>query len=346
MVTLLNHLDRERFELHLAVVTKEGPYLAEVPEDVTLHDLACDRVRAAWRPILGLVWRVRPDTILSTMGHLNIALIALRPFMPGKIRLLVREASIVTESLKGQVRLWRFLYKTFYQRADLVICQSVAMMEDLQQNFSIDPAKMVQIYNPVDMDRIRHKADETANPFDDSIGPNLVAIGRLSQVKGFDRLIESFPLLLQTKPHAQLWFLGQGEIEQELKQLRDRLGLQEQIHFVGFQKNPYAWMRNADLFVLSSYFEGLPNVLLEAIALECPVLAVEHPGGTREIMKLTEQQDRLLPRLEWKDEWFVRPRGQAMELLRKRFGLQTIIRQYSDLLLDGNQTLSGRVEQG
>jgi glycosyltransferase involved in cell wall biosynthesis len=219
-----------------------------------------------------------------------------------------------------------------YKRADLIVCQSKAMLEDLRDRFSVPASKMIQIYNPVDIGAIRDKADDADNPFRGENGTNLIAIGRLSPEKGFDRLIEAFPKLLAIRPEARLWLIGTGAGEAQLVELRDRLGLQERVFFAGFQDNPFAWLKHADLFVLSSHYEGLPNALLEAIALGCPVLTLEHPGGTEEIMRLTLQRDRMIPQFVWKEEWFAKPDERASERLQSKFGLQSVIGQYSDIL--------------
>lgn len=332
MLTVLKHLDRTRFELHLALVSMEGPYVKDIPPDVAVHDLRSKRVRSAWKPVMKLVWDVKPDTILSTIGHLNMALIALKPFFPGNVRLLVRESSIVTHNIGRRAFVWKTLYRLLYPRADNVICQSEAMADDLRDNFAIPAAKMVRIYNPVDVAAIRQKAETADNPFRGEPGPHLVAVGRLSPEKGFERLIAALPPLLAIKPDAKLWLVGTGAAEAQLRELCDRLGLRERVVFAGFQDNPFAWIKHADLFVLSSYYEGLPNALLEAIALGCPVLTLEHPGGTGEIMRLTRQPERMLARLDWREEWFSRPDRQAGELLSGTFGLQAVVRQYADIL--------------
>jgi glycosyltransferase involved in cell wall biosynthesis len=206
----------------------------------------------------------------------------------------------------------------------------------LMEGFHISAENIVCIYNPVDVERINNIANMGENPFaDKGVGPHIVTAGRLYNQKGFDRLMRAFPALLKLRSGAQLWILGQGPRESEYKGLRVSLGLADCVHFVGFQKNPYKWFKHADLFVLSSRYEGLPNALLEAIACGCPVLAIDHPGGTREILALLGQLSRLTPRLDWDSRFFVRPSKVVVSRLVEHFGVKTIVGHYSELLEGG-----------
>lgn len=333
IVTLLNHFDRRKFELHLALVEKEGAYLKNVPFDVPVYDLAAGRVRNAFKPLLKLIKQLKPDTIFSTQGHMNLALIFLKPFLPKEIKLIVREASIVSECLKQSKfpKLWKICYKFFYKKADLIVCQSKHMKSDLKKNFNVPELKMVHIYNPVDIKAIKERASIGSNPFSNThSSPNIVAIGRLAYEKGFDRLIDSVPKLLKMKPNAKIWILGEGQLEAQLRQQRDRLGLHKYIEFVGFQENPYTWLKYSDLFVLSSYYEGLSNVLLEAIACDCPVIALDHLGGTGEILEILGQKKRLLMELNYEEKFF---EGMVVEdRLISNFGLDVVVSKYEKVL--------------
>ncbi|MGI6685145.1 MAG: glycosyltransferase [Bacillota bacterium] len=334
IVTLLKNLDRSNFQPHLALIRKEGPYLLDLPDDVPVYDLGCRKIRWVFLPLLLLIWRLRPATVFSTIGHLNIALIILKPLIPRGIFLVIREAMTLSEDIKqySHHNFWLRVYRFFYKKADLIICQSYHTLHDLATNFGVPVKKMKVIYNPVDIKAMITKADER-NPFANTAGsPNLLAVGRLCYQKGFDRLIESMPDLLKIKPGAKLWILGTGPDEEKLKQLAVRLGLEKNICFAGFQKNPYPWFGYADLFILSSYYEGLPNVLLEAIACGCPVLVVDHPGGTREIMELTGQLHRLIPSLYWKDDWFMRNKNELEDRVERNFSVSLIVKQYNQYL--------------
>jgi glycosyltransferase involved in cell wall biosynthesis len=335
MVTLLKHLNRQKFDIYLALVAKNGAYLSEVPTDVIVYDLGAGRVRHAFKPLLQLIHKLKPDTVFSTLGHMNLALILLKAFMPSKTRLIVREACIVSEFIRDSKynKVWTLLYKYLYKRSDKIICQSKYMMNDLIENFNIPKKKILQIYNPVDIIGLNKRASSGDNPFgQDSNYINIIAIGRLSQEKGYDRLINSVPQLLKLKPNSKVWILGEGPLEEQLIKLRDSLGLYDHVKFVGFQENPYLWLKHADLFVLSSYYEGLPNVLLEAIACGCPVITVDHPGGTREIMMLTQQNDKCVKKLEWLPNYYIK-NEKAFELLHENFSLDVIVEKYEEILL-------------
>lgn len=283
--TLLTHLDRTRFELHLGVLEGQGTYMKDVPTDVGIHRLNISRVRYALPGIVRLVWRIRPHAVLSTLGHLNLALLLVRPFMPRGTKLLVREAAVATAFLQVETRrprLWTWLYRRLYRRADAVICLSDSMAEDLAQNFRVPREALVRIYNPVEIERIRRLADNGGNPYAGP-GPHFVAAGRLTRQKGFDVLLQALPAVLECFPEARLTVVGDGPLKEELGNQARTLGIMENVDFLGFQENPWRYLKHADLVLLPSRYEGTSNILLEALALGKRVIAADCPGGTREI---------------------------------------------------------------
>ena len=286
MVTLSRHLNRERFETHMAVANAEGPLLSDVPPDVVLHDLKASRVRFCIPSLLRLIWRLCPAAILSTSVHVNVPLLAIRPLFPRGTKIFVRENSTPSAEADamGSLRRKKLLYHWFYGRANAVICQSEVMLDDLNEQFELPREKMVRIYNPVDCERIRSLAADRPNPFTRP-GPHLVASGRLEHAKGFDILLDAMVEVRRSIPLVQLSILGSGGLDQDLRNQCARLRLNATISFVGFRSNPFPYYSNADLFVLSSRYEGLPNAMLEAMALNTPVVATDCPGGVREIVK-------------------------------------------------------------
>ena len=292
VVNLLRNIDRNRFDLTLAILnTHTSVFLEDLPEDVNFIVIGSSRVRYAVVKIFKLIKELKPDIVFSTLGHLNLLLAILRPLFSKKIRFIGREDSILSISLTdySSPRLWRFGYRIFYHNFDQIICQSKFMRDDLLTNFGIPDKKMKVINNPVDVARIRKMASEPVEP-DGSIASsassekaiNLISVGRLVPTKGYDLIIEALSLCEKGRFHLKI--LGRGPEEDKLKSLAKSLGVADQVSFLGFKKNPYAYIAKADAYILSSRHEGFPNVVLEALACSTPVLATPAPGGTREIL--------------------------------------------------------------
>lgn len=285
VLTLLKHLDRSRIQPTLAVVdTRAAAFLANVPEDIEFIDLGCTRVRYALPRIVRLIRHRRPDVVLSTLGHLNVALAAIRPLLPDTTRYVARETIVVSQGLSESPRAkwWAAAYRRFYRCLDHVVCQSEDMRDDLVRNFGIDDGRATVIHNPVDVVAVRAAAAIRSGEPARSTGLQLVAAGRLVPQKGFDLLIEA--LAACGRPEIELTLLGEGPQREALQRQAASLGLATRVHFLGFQANPYPFFASADAFVLSSRYEGLPNVVLEALACGTPVVALPAPGGIREIL--------------------------------------------------------------
>jgi glycosyltransferase involved in cell wall biosynthesis len=289
MLTLLRHFDRSKFTVELAVLTARGAQMIDdLPSGVVVHDLHCSRVRVALAPIARLIWRRRPAVVFSTLGHLNLALAIIRAFLPASTRLIARETVVISENLEatGRPWLWRFLYRAFYPRFDAVVCQSEDMRSDLVDRYRLPATRATVIHNPVDAERVRALAagGEAAASHWPALtgGPRLLAAGRLVRQKGFDLLIEA--LADERHAKATLVVLGDGPLRAELERRAASNGVSDRLVFVGHQRNPFPFFAAADAFVLSSRFEGFPNVVLEALACATPVIATPAPGGVREIL--------------------------------------------------------------
>lgn len=288
IATLLRHVDHSRFECHLGLVQAGNAFLDGIPKEVAIHRLQVSRMRYCLPGIVRLVRQIRPQTILSTVSYLNVMTILARPFLPRSTRVILREATTPSAFIAKDTEhpaLWKFLYRHVYRRADKIVCLSDAMKRDLIEHFSIPPDLLVRIYNPLDIEMIQRSASEAQNPFGHN-GPNLVGIGRLRKEKGFDLLISAMALVAQKLPDARLTILGEGPDEAKLKALGENLGLAKKINFAGFVHNPWPYIKHADLFVLPSRAEGLPNSLLEALALGTPVVASDCVDSMHELQAM------------------------------------------------------------
>lgn len=163
-----------------------------------------------------------------------------------------------------------------YRKADLIIAQTEEMREGLIKQLFLPSHLVTTIPNPIDTEYINRKLKESS-PFENNNKVRYVAVGRITRVKGFDMLIDSFKMVLDTMPKSELYILGDynydlnytGLLKEKIKDYK----LEYNIHFVGFTDNPYIYMKNADCFVLSSRLEGLPNVLIEALYCGTPCAA-------------------------------------------------------------------------
>jgi len=348
IVTLLQYLDRARFEPHLALVEAVGPFLKEVPADVPLHDLKAKRVRHAFPAIIRLARKLRPHAIHSAMCELNFATVLSRPFLPPGLRLLLREdSSPSAQNAQGRKHphLWNWLYRRLYPRADKIICVGDYVLDDLAENFGIPRSKMARLYNPVDVDMTRRLAEAGGNPYCGE-GPHLVSAGRLSREKGADVLLDAMPLVRAAISNADLTILGEGPLKPDLLEQRERLGLNEAVRLVGFQSNPFPYFKHADVFILPSRYEGLPLVVLEALGVGTPVVASDCPGALREILGDCPRA-RLVPPSDPKAlaEGIVsvakfatkelQP-DQRLDAFLSRFDVKTLVRDYEEIL-DGPQ---------
>ncbi len=279
VTTIANHLPREKFEPKIMLMRKEGAYLEIVKKDVEIIDLKIERIRNSLFPILKQIRSRKPDIVFSGFGEVNAYLSLFIKLFP-KTKFIARETNVVSQHITRKEI--RFFYK-FYNNYDKIICQSDDMMNDLLANFNIKKEKIVKINNPVDFEFIEEKLKISEKPESfNSDFKNVVAIGNLSARKGFDNLLKVFSHLKNEK--IQLHILGDGRDKEQLHQMKKDLGL-DNVIFHGQQKNPYQYLKFADLFILSSRYEGFPNVLLEAGACGTYALANNCKGGINEIIQ-------------------------------------------------------------
>jgi glycosyltransferase involved in cell wall biosynthesis len=290
---LAGGLPEEKFCVHLGLVIAGQNAASQnsrsaLPPSVTVHRLGARRVRGgAWR-LLRLVWRVRPDLIVSNMFHLNFLVLLLRPFMPRKTRCVIRQNGM-TAPATGIGSGTRALYRILYPRADKIVCQTDAMARELgallgsERNLCVLPNPVEP--NPVEADgaAVSHATDSALR----GPGPHLLAVGRLTREKGFDLLLPAFARALGQFPAARLTILGEGPDEAVLKAMSRELGIAERMSFAGYvadHRELGERFAAASLFVLSSRHEAMSNALLEAAAAGLPIVATPTLGDVKALL--------------------------------------------------------------
>lgn len=340
MVTLLRNLDASAFRSTLVVVDgADDVFRKDLPPNLDVVDLGATRVRYALPRLVRFIRRTKPDVVFSTLGHLNLAIALARPFLPEAARYVARETVVVTENLHTYScpPLWRWLYRSFYRRFDCVVCPSRAMRDDLVTQLDLPASRSEVIGNPVDVVGI---AERAAEPLGGAGWPaqaqlRLLAAGRMVELKGFDLLIRAVAQLDDLS--IALVILGDGPLRRELETLASSLGVSGRVTFAGFQGNPYPYYARADAFVLSSRYEGMPNVVLESLACGTPVIATPAPGGIFEILADAPEcaiaenisASALAAAI---DAWRRRPRTRVSGDRVAPYELQRIVRQYEKVL--------------
>lgn len=287
VINLLKGMLNKDVSLDLVVANKEGPYSNQVPKQVRVVNLESHRVVKALIPLSKYLRENQPCTLISHMSHANTIAVLAKMLAQEKTRLVLVEHNTLSADKSKLIRA-KFvpvLMKLLYPLADEIVAVSQATARDLESELGFKTGKVKTIYNPVVDSRLTFQANESFNHpwFQEGSPPVFLAVGRLTQQKDFVTLIKAFSIL-RAKKVARLMILGEGELRDELENLIKKLGISKDVAIPGFVKNPYIYMKNASAFVMSSRWEGLGNVLIEAMACGCPVISTDCPHGPREIL--------------------------------------------------------------
>ncbi len=289
-VDLLRGIDRQRFHITLALFTRSGRFLPELPVDIPVHDLRGKQsydVRLVWR-LAGVLRRERPDVVFSVLRYTNLITLLASRLSGSQASVVVNEQNPpgAEFALFGGGRVKASFLRRLYPRADRVTAISTGIARELVSTYGVSSDRMQVIPNPVDLVRIKALAaaglEHPWFPARPDV-PVLVAAGRLHPQKGFAHLIRAFSIVRQVLP-CKLVILGEGPLRAELETLVASLGLADDIALPGFQENPYNYMAQSTMFVLSSLFEGFGNVLVDALALGVPVVSTRCPVGPEDII--------------------------------------------------------------
>lgn len=282
-LNILNNIDQDKFRPVLVTCNYEGSYEPFLNKNIKFIKLDTKRLRKLIFPLAKIIRKEQADIVFSTIPNYNVIAILARILSFTRAKNVIREAAFLGGDRKTNAKLK--IYGFFYRFATKVIALSNGVKENLIRRYNADKTKVQVIYNPIDAKSIREKMKENIeHDYVTNDKKTIVTAGRLVEDKDQQTLIKSFALLA-TKVDAQLLILGEGPLEEKLKEQAMRLGIQDRVHLVGFQNNPYAFFHRADLFVLTSKREGFGHVLAEALATGVPIVSTKCEPGATEVLE-------------------------------------------------------------
>ena len=286
---LATHFVRMGHIVHLVTNRPTGSMIQSADPGIRVIDLRTGRALAAIPRLVQYLRKERPDAFISAQPFANITAVWARALSRTHPVLIVTERLATREALARMGRAKRLvmprLIRCFYPRADAMVANSKAGAEHLQEFLGRTKPQVRAIYNPTFDPRVTQLAQEPLDHpwFIAGAPPVIVSAGRLSEQKDYPTLLRAFAEV-RRETECRLLVLGEGAERASLEAVAAQLGISGSVAMPGYESNPYRFMSRAAVFVLSSRYEGLPNVLIEAQACGAPVVSTDCPTGPREIL--------------------------------------------------------------
>jgi glycosyltransferase involved in cell wall biosynthesis len=278
MATLASECVNLGWDVDLVLLNGRGAdYADDLAPQVHVVDLHQRHARTSVPALMQYLGQQHPAALFSTLSRMNCATVVAARLVFAKAHVVLREADTMSEYSSTM----RFLVSMLYRVADSIVAVSDDVKRDLVLKARLPADRICVIRNSVDASHVRQlaRAEVPASfPADDF--PVILGVGRLEPQKDFATLLRAFASVRADRP-SHLIILGRGSQLMSLRQLADDLGIRDSVALPGFVQNPYTWMARSRVFALSSVHEGCPNVLLQALACGCSVVATDAPGDAR-----------------------------------------------------------------
>ena len=288
MVNFGRELLTRGYTVDLVVVSSVGALKSIVPAGIRIIDLQSRRMLTALPGLVAYLRRTEPRAIFSTITHANLLTAIASRFVSRNVTTVLRQSNAPLAEPKSSAGIWlsQKLIPHLYQLSDRIIAVSHGVAEQL---CTLGPAlsrKISVIPTPVLSSEVVSLGDEPIDHpwFAPGEPPVVLAAGRLKRHKGYNTLCEAFSLVRRERP-ARLVIIGEGSDRKEFEQKVKSLNLTRHVDLPGFKANPFPYMKRAKTFVLSSQYEGLPNVLIQAMAFGTPVVSTDCETGPKEILE-------------------------------------------------------------
>lgn len=294
LVDLANELAKRGRLVQIVVLCHDGPLRARVDESVDVTVFGRSRVALALPSLIRVLLRSRDAAVMSAMTHTNVVLL-LAHIIAGshRRRIVVQEVALVAGRSKLDTRMRRSianrLARSLYRYADHVVAVSSGVRDDLVAAGMVDRVDMSVIPNPVNLKSLRHHSDDEINhpwmdPDERRHKPLLIGVGRLEPEKRFDVLVNAIAHLHHSGGMHRLILVGEGSDETTVRQAIETNQLGAHVDLVGVRTNPWHYMANADVLVVSSRWEGFGLVLVEAMACGTQVVSTRCGASVIDIL--------------------------------------------------------------
>ena len=285
-ITVARLLDKNEFDVRFVVIGNAigeigkfipGDYEVSLIKVRNIFDLTAQRTYRYLKPL-------NPQFVFCSLVYLAPHVIkAVRRFDDCRIIIrwncAVNRVSGITKTLVTQA----------LPRAHVIIAQTETMQEEIESAFPKTKGKVVTLHNLIDKETIESRLNQAENPYPDGTDKKIVWIGRFDPVKCIEVLIEAFAIAYRSNGNIRLYLVGKNDgrnaYYQSIKRMAEALGVEKKIHFVGFQDNPYKWMKYADCLALSSRSEASPNTLFEALYLGVPAVSTRCTPNVDDIIQ-------------------------------------------------------------
>ncbi len=289
-ILLANHWHAQGIKVDFALMRRRGDLLGLLADGIGIVDLGADRIRGVILPLARYLRKVRPDIVIAAMWPLTSAAVLswLLAGKPGRLYLSdhIQLSISCVQELKISPWYLRAVMRLTYPAASGLIAVSEGVKQDMCRLGGFADLQVRVIYNPAAIGVSPHPEPESIRKklWGAGFDHHILSAGTLKAQKDHATLIRAFALL-PASLNAKLTILGEGSLRAELAALVQQLGLQDRVAMPGFVVDTYPWYRTADLFVLSSRWEGLGNVIVEALECGVPVVSTDCQSGPAEILE-------------------------------------------------------------
>lgn len=290
VVNLANWFASEGCTTDLILFNATGTYLGMISPEVNIVDLKKNRAVYAVFELSRYLKKNSPDVVFSAMSYVNIIAIVSKLIVRSKSIMVISERNSITKSLDNLGifgrSLWKALIYHIYPLSNHIVSISKGLEDDLRTFLPHISEDFVEtIYNPVVTGVFEEKYNEDVPcffPRDCKV--KLITSGRFVDQKDYPTLINAFHSYHSRQPSSHLAILGVGELEQDMKELTNTLGIENNVTFLGFVDNPLSYMKQADIFIVTPAWEGFCNVIVEALYCGLNIVTTDCPSGPREIL--------------------------------------------------------------